>query len=94
VRLPYTSTTSLAGSTSSTDAAIDSTGVMPLPAATSPTVRRAAGSSTGPNRPAGGSTSSSSPGRSPVVTHVENAPPSSCLTATRSGPPALLLQIE
>ena len=67
---------------------------MPLPAASRPYVRACDGSRTGPKLPAGGSTSTASPGRRSRVAQVENAPPSSRFTATRRGPPAALLQTE
>lgn len=70
-----------AGSRASSVAAIDSTGVMPLP----PTIaayRPGAGSRV--NRPAGVITSSSSPTLISFSAYVEKAPPSTSRTPTRS----------
>ena len=66
--------------------ASDSAGVMPDPATTktwSPGVDRSA-----VNRPAGGSTSISSPGRTECTSHEENSPPGTSRTPIRSEAPA------
>src|SRR5882757_1509354 len=64
---------------------MDSTGVIPEPAAISPWWVPAA--SSGVNAPAGGATSTSSPGRTPSTSHSENSPPSIRRTPTRSAAP-------
>jgi hypothetical protein len=74
-RLPRSTVQRLAGSRSRTVATTESTGVMPLPAATNAWWRASSGRISGPKRPAGGMTSSSSPARRPSATQEENRPP-------------------
>ena len=73
---------------------IESTGVMPEPAAIATWVRRADGSNEGVNRPAGVITSSVSPTRSAARTPEEKAPPGSRFTPIRSTPEDGGVQIE
>ena len=84
----------LPGSSASTVATIEMTGVIPLPAATNAWWRPTPGEISGPKRPAGGSTSSRSPARSPSATKPENRPPGRCRTPTASSPLRAGTQIE
>ena len=84
-RFPYSTVASAAGLRSA-EAAIDSTGVIPDPAAIStcrPGTRRSA-----VNDPDGGWTSTRSPGRTSRTSQPETTPPGTSLTPIRSGSPS------
>ena len=89
--MPYSSVTADSRCAASTEAAIDSTGVIPLPAAIStcwPAVARS-----GTNEPDGACTSSTSPGLTLCTSHPDTAPPGTSRTPIRGGWPAAA-QIE
>ena len=90
-RLPYTSVTCVSAWAASTLAAMESTGVIPDPAATRPWC--VPGRSSGVNAPDGGATSSSSPATSRSTSHSENKPSVTRRTPTRGAAPACA-QIE
>ncbi len=73
---------------------MESTGVIPEPAAMATYVLRAVGSSVVVNRPAGVITSSSSPTRSRSSTPSLKAPPGSRFTPIRSTPDEGGVQME
>ena len=84
-RLPY-STLTWAPGWARADAVMDSTGVMPDPAAMS--TCRAGASRSAVNDPAGGWTSIRSPGRTSRTSQPDMAPPGTSRTPIRGGSPA------
>ncbi len=73
---------------------MDSTGVMPEPAAKASRVRPEPGSIGTPKRPSGVITSIMSPTPRLVLAQPENRPPGWCLIATRKSPSSRPEQIE
>ena len=76
----------MSGNAASTLAAMDSTGVIPEPAAIRPWWLP--GSISGVNEPDGGATSISSPGCNRSTSHSENSPVSTRRTPIRGSAPA------
>ena len=90
-RLPYSNVTAEPSRAASTEPAMDSTGVIPLPAAISTCCPGT--SRSGVNAPDGACTSTTSPGRTWCTSQPDTAPPATSRTPIRGARP-LTAQME